>query len=122
MWSQTSREPAFSRVTAAWIPSLILPDLLTLLALFGGSAAATDFSQIFDPGAAAAAVDPGALSAELSALMSELVGLSCIVLTTRSAVAAVGSLWSYRLSSGAFARPRHIPDIQLNMRLHRVRS
>jgi hypothetical protein len=48
---------------------LILPDLL---ALFGGSAAAADFSQIFDSGAAAAALDPGALSAELSTLTTSL--------------------------------------------------
>jgi hypothetical protein len=46
-------------------PQLILPDLL---ALFGGSSAATDFSQIFDPGAAAAALDPSAFSADLAAL------------------------------------------------------
>jgi hypothetical protein len=46
-------------------PQLILPDLL---ALFGGSSAATDFSQIFDPGAAAATLDPSAFSADLAAL------------------------------------------------------
>jgi hypothetical protein len=50
-------------------PNLVLPDLL---ALFGGSAAAADFSQVFDPAAAAAALDPGALSAELSTLMTSL--------------------------------------------------
>jgi hypothetical protein len=47
-------------------PQLILPDLL---ALFGGSAATTDFSQVLDPGAAAAALDPSALSVDLSALL-----------------------------------------------------
>ncbi len=46
-------------------PNLILPDLL---ALFGGGSAAADVSQIFDPGAAAAALDPTAFSADLAAL------------------------------------------------------
>ncbi len=50
-------------------PQLILPDLL---ALFGGGSAAADFGQIFDPGAAASALDPGAFSAELSTLMTNL--------------------------------------------------
>jgi hypothetical protein len=50
-------------------PQLILPDLL---ALFGGSAATADVSQMLDPGAVAAAVDPSALSVDLSALLGSL--------------------------------------------------
>jgi hypothetical protein len=46
-------------------PNLILPDLLQI---FGGSSATVDFDQIFDPGAAAAALDPTALSMDLSTL------------------------------------------------------
>jgi hypothetical protein len=46
-------------------PNLVLPDLLQLL---GGDLATTDFSQVFDPGAAAGAVDP-TLSADLSTLL-----------------------------------------------------
>jgi hypothetical protein len=43
-------------------PNLILPDLLQI---FGGSSATTDFSQVFD----ASALDPTALSADLSAML-----------------------------------------------------
>ena len=50
-------------------PNLILPDLLQI---FGGGSA-TDFSQILDPGAAAAMLDPGSLSAELSAMLANFV-------------------------------------------------
>jgi hypothetical protein len=47
-------------------PNLVLPDLLQIL---GVSSATTDFSQVVDPGSAAAALDTTALSADLSALL-----------------------------------------------------
>jgi hypothetical protein len=46
-------------------PNLILPDLLQI---FGGSSAATDFSQVFD----ASALDPTAMSADLSTMLGNL--------------------------------------------------
>ena len=46
-------------------PNLILPDLLEI---FGGSAATVDLSQAFDLGA----LDPTALSADLTSVMTGL--------------------------------------------------
>jgi hypothetical protein len=43
-----------------------LPDVLQIM---GGTSATMDFSQVLDPGAAANALDPTALSAELSTLL-----------------------------------------------------
>jgi hypothetical protein len=47
-------------------PNLVLPDLLQIL---GVSSSTADFGQVFDPGAAAAALDPTAFSADLGALL-----------------------------------------------------
>lgn len=47
-------------------PNLVLPDLLQIL---GVGSSTADFGQVFDPGAAAAALDPTAFSADLSALL-----------------------------------------------------
>jgi hypothetical protein len=48
-------------------PQLILPDLL---ALFGSSSAALDFSQVMDPSVMTGALDPSVLVADWSALVS----------------------------------------------------